>query len=305
MLHDNKYPIIIGCIDHPPNADNNTTLDYISDTLLNLLQKRPSSQVIICGDFNRLPLSDLSEQAGLRNLVDFNTREGSMLDYILTDVPDYSVAEELSPLANNDYCTILLQGVKVKTNNYSRPKKRVITKGRKDALYAPVAKQDWTAMLQARDVHTKVETYHNIIDRLLQQHCPWLTNALLKTIKTRDKAHKKKSKAYKFLRAIALRRIRSSKREFVKTRLNSKQKSKEWWSTLNRITKKSFSHTTSERHMVDGKFITSAEFAAGINEYFVSVGGQPLPVNVTSPSSNNATPLQQLSVGKVKGQTRF
>ena len=79
LLHDNKYPIIIGCTYHRPNADNNTPLDYISDTLLNLLQKRPSSQVITCGDFNRLPLSDLSEQAGLRNLVDFNTREGSML----------------------------------------------------------------------------------------------------------------------------------------------------------------------------------------------------------------------------------
>ena len=50
FLHDNKYLIIVGCIYHPPNADNNTTLDYISDTLLNLLQKRPISQVIICGD---------------------------------------------------------------------------------------------------------------------------------------------------------------------------------------------------------------------------------------------------------------
>ena len=50
LLHDNKYPIIVGCIYHQPNADNNTTLDYISDTLLNLLQKRPISQVIICGD---------------------------------------------------------------------------------------------------------------------------------------------------------------------------------------------------------------------------------------------------------------
>ena len=52
--------------------------------------------------------------------------------------------------------------------------------------------------------------------------------------------------------------------------------------------------------MVDGKFITSEEFASGINKYFVCVGGQPLPVSVTSPSNNNATPLQQLSVGKIK-----
>ena len=52
--------------------------------------------------------------------------------------------------------------------------------------------------------------------------------------------------------------------------------------------------------MVDGKFIALKEFVSGINKYFVSVGGQPLPVSVTSPSNNNATPLQQLSVGEVK-----
>ena len=60
----------------------------------------------------------------MRNLVDFNSRDVSMLDYILTEIPDYGVAEELSPLANDDHCTILLQGVKVKPHNYSRFKKK-------------------------------------------------------------------------------------------------------------------------------------------------------------------------------------
>ena len=34
LLHLLNVPVIIGCVYHPPNADNNATLDYLSDTML-------------------------------------------------------------------------------------------------------------------------------------------------------------------------------------------------------------------------------------------------------------------------------
>ena len=34
LLHLLNAPVIVGCVYHPPNADNNTTLNYLSDTML-------------------------------------------------------------------------------------------------------------------------------------------------------------------------------------------------------------------------------------------------------------------------------
>ena len=34
LLHLLNAPVIVGCVYHPPNAANNTTLNYLSDTML-------------------------------------------------------------------------------------------------------------------------------------------------------------------------------------------------------------------------------------------------------------------------------
>ena len=102
LLHLLNVPVIIGCVYHPPNADNNATLDYLSDTMLKLLQKRPNAHFIITGDLNHLPITNLMEQCNLKNLVNFNTRNEAMLDYVLTDINEYEPAIELSPLARSE-----------------------------------------------------------------------------------------------------------------------------------------------------------------------------------------------------------
>ena len=73
-------PIIIGCIYHPPSACQSSTLDYIELTIAKLTDAHPNAELIITGDFNRLPVTDLCSQFGLTYLVNFSTRSDAKLD---------------------------------------------------------------------------------------------------------------------------------------------------------------------------------------------------------------------------------
>ena len=97
-------PLIIGCIYHPPGADQSTTQDHITVTIAKFTSTYPNANYIIMGDFNRLPIDCFSEQYGLSNLVNFHTRGNATLDLILTDICEYTNAIKLSPLDRNDHC---------------------------------------------------------------------------------------------------------------------------------------------------------------------------------------------------------
>ena len=272
--------------------------------------KTPHAQLIIAGDFNKLPMSTIYEQLNIRNTVAFQTRENAMLDYILTDIPEYDLSEELAPLANNDHCSILLRGVKIKTGKYTRFKKRKITKYTKQHVHQAVAEQNWDNVKNASSVHDKVDVLHLTVNEILDHHCPyisvkarkdrppWMTSALMKTVSARDKARKKRSKSYKLLRAIVQRRIRSSKRAFIRERLNSNRNTKEWWDTIKSVTNKQKIPAKVDKHFIHGKLMSSTEVSHSLNEYYVGVGGEPIQT-VSHPPAVEAT-LQHLSIGEVK-----
>jgi hypothetical protein len=46
-------PIILGCIYHPPRANERITMDHIEATLSKLILKKPTAKIILTGDFNR------------------------------------------------------------------------------------------------------------------------------------------------------------------------------------------------------------------------------------------------------------
>ena len=127
----NHKPYIVCSIYHPPGADQDTTLEYISSTILKLSKRHANAQLLICGDFNRLPVEELATQFGLSNVVNFNTREDAMLDLILTDISSYKSCEKQAPIANNDHRCILLQGEGNLPSRYVKKQKRLVTHPRK------------------------------------------------------------------------------------------------------------------------------------------------------------------------------
>ena len=102
------------------------------------------AKFIIAGDFNRLPVKDIFTQLDITNVVNFNTRENAQLDLICTNISEYQSAVELSPICNNDHCTILLKSHKAsKTPKYIRTNRRLITAERKNRVLCDIAKESW------------------------------------------------------------------------------------------------------------------------------------------------------------------
>ena len=64
----------------------NKIIEYLSNGLDELLHKRPSSGIIIAGDFNNLNLSRLCSRFSLRKTVSAPTRSKNTLDQIVTNM---------------------------------------------------------------------------------------------------------------------------------------------------------------------------------------------------------------------------
>lgn len=153
------YPIIIGSVYHPPDANAQTTLDYIETTLNKLLKKYQNAKLILAGDFNRLPLDGVKGIYQLRTMVNFNTRGSACLDLILTDIPEYGNAIKLAPIANNDHCSILLKGVQVSRKKYVYINRRQYNYSVRQDILHDLACTDWSEILNMTDVNGKFQLY--------------------------------------------------------------------------------------------------------------------------------------------------
>ena len=72
--------IITATIYHPPSADDNELLEYISSTLTSIEGNFPGCGIIITGDFNQLNVRDLCRNFNLKQLVRVPTRGRNTLD---------------------------------------------------------------------------------------------------------------------------------------------------------------------------------------------------------------------------------
>ena len=81
--------LVIGTVYHPPSADNLAMLNYLMNCLSTLESLFSNCAFIILGDFNRLNISQLKSNYGLRQLVNFPTRGRNTPDLVLTNLHEY------------------------------------------------------------------------------------------------------------------------------------------------------------------------------------------------------------------------
>ena len=143
--------------------------------------KTPHVQLIIAGDFNKIPMSTIYERLNIRNTVAFQTQGECHVGLYSYLIPEYDLSEELAPLANNDHCSILLRGVKIKTGKYTtgRFKKRKFTKYTKQHVHQAVAEQNWDNFKNVSSVHDKVhvDVLHLTVNEILDYHCPYISKS--------------------------------------------------------------------------------------------------------------------------------
>lgn len=129
----------------------------------------------------------------------------------------------------------------------------------------------------------------------------WMTVAIAKMIKARDKACTKKRIAeYTLLRALVQRKLRTSRREFCKYQLNDNKDTTSWWNTLKTLTNNlQQNHSPTAYTSVNGTRLNNKEFSEDINKYYVSVGEERLS-GYKPGTENCTTQLQHVSIADVK-----
>jgi hypothetical protein len=275
--------------------------------------KYPNSKVILTGDFNHLPLDSLRQQFQLRDLVNFDTRNSSRLDLILSDIEEYSDATKLAPVGSSDHCSILLKGRPVSNNKYKyihrRPNNESI---RQDVLY-DIACTDWSPILEEADVDKQVDTLHHIVNGVLDKNCPmkkyrarqdnptWATPLIQKLIRARDRAYKNGCKSWQALKHLIRKLLRKKKVNFVNTNLNNACSSKKWWTTLKQLENKSITSSCKDSYIINDKCMPAKTLCDELKVYYVNAGGPYIndPCDIT-PDHPITHDLQQLSIGQVK-----
>ena len=311
--HPEMQTLIIGCFYHPPSDNSNQNLEYLEDTLNRLTIKHPRAKIVVSGDFNRMPLHDLSVQFNISAQVNFPTRGDATLDQILTDIEHYEQALCLPPLSGNerDHCCIHLPGQNIIKQKYKEVFCRQWNIQRKTDVLLDIARQDWAQVIDISDLDDMVEQYHTTINNILDEHCPkkrkkvrvdnsfFMSPLIEKIKKARDRAHKnhKKSPVWLFLSKLMKRLVRKAKRKSVSEKLNNAVASRTWWKEIDRIDGK-FSDVVPNYHLLNDKWLSTSELTDELNQYFSNIGGSR--DDMMSSCRNFPKALSPLSYGEVK-----
>ena len=141
------------------------------------------------------------------------------------------------------------------------------------------------------DIHCPLKTYKTRVDKP-----NFIDPLLLKVMRARDRAYRTNHKSWRYLSNLVKKLLRKRRKQYVKTKLNEATSSKAWWKSLKEIEGKREAEV-SRFHLIDDKWLSTAQFIERLNDYFISVGGNRDPDNVPCiPSSK----LDEVSLGEVK-----
>lgn len=194
--------IIVAVVYYPPGQvreREKEMIDYISNGIDDLLHDRPSSGIVIAGDFNNLNLSPLCSRFGLRKTVTAPTRGRNTLDQIITNMYDlFDSAYHLPPIGRSDHqCILLNPKVRQKIPPTSKKVRQMKPRNR-IALSMKMAYEDWENVYSAQDVDEKVTVFNSIVmdmlnktmpERTVRCHSsdkPWMTSHIKSQIKARQ-----------------------------------------------------------------------------------------------------------------------
>ena len=103
---------IAACVFYCPpdrnSQEQRELCEYLSITIDSIRMKSPDCGITILGDFNRLDISSILINHGLKQVFSYSTRGNAILDLILTDLHKYYEKPViLAPLGSSDHNSVL------------------------------------------------------------------------------------------------------------------------------------------------------------------------------------------------------
>ena len=302
-------PIVIGAMYRPPNTNIST---FVSDHLTPILSTQiiQSSICYIMGDFNINLLNhalhvqttdfiDTMFASSFFPLINRPTRithtSSTLIDNIFTNCTYTQHA--LSGILTSDISDhlpifhIAKHTVK-KTQNHTHPRPIINTRTLHNMHRALLA-QNWHDVTQNNDVQAAYTNFSNIITHAYSEHIPhknttskkklkpWITNALLTSIKRKNKLYaiylKHKTTPsldqYKRYKNKLLNLIRISKKSYYNEKLQQNQyQLKQSWKILKEIIGHNITKANKSEFEINGRIITNdEEIANEFNNFFINI----------------------------------
>ncbi|KAK4323709.1 hypothetical protein Pmani_005611 [Petrolisthes manimaculis] len=209
----------------------------------------PAAKLVICGDFNRLDVSDIQHQLNLTQVVDFPTHGQATLDLILTDLDhQYSAPRPLPPVVRSNHASILWSPApttsvprETVTQSYRPTPDSSIREFGQWLVHHP-----WIEVTEPQDVHTKfhnyvnttTEAYHHYFPtktiRVHPADTPWMTPRIMRLLQLRNKLFYTDPAQYRSLRNRVIREIKTDKaRHYPEKMQHLKQaNNRQWYSKI-------------------------------------------------------------------------
>ena len=307
-----KKKHIIGNIYRPPRSDT-----HYYDAMLNVTEQATSSSdtVIVVGDLNydykrdaslaTNPVYFIESMFGMKQLVETPTRitteSSTLLDVILSSVPDCHVNTKVLPITMSDHFpvfTLIRSHQKLKAVHKTvrfRDFKHFVLNDFLNDLNTRLSNNAATdecdpekLWLQFKKTFLDVSEKHAPMKtmRMKNRYCPWMNNDILNLMYHRDFLHKKavRSKCvndwneYTCQRNHLTKLIRSEKRKYYDNELCKNVKNpKQFWKKINQLTGKS-NHPT----------VPNDISAQGFNDYFSNIGHSIVNDNMSNDVIDNS-----------------
>ena len=133
-------------------------IKYLTRNLDRLLYDRPSSAIVIAGDFNKLNLTRLCSRFNLKKSILAPTRGNNTLDQVLTNMRDmYNPTIHLPPLWHSDHQCLLLVPKQKEKLPICYKRGRILTPGNLAVLSRKVIPEDWFNVYAVEEIDEKVK----------------------------------------------------------------------------------------------------------------------------------------------------
>ena len=280
------HGILFVCLYVPPITSICRATDvenFVTNEVDTFMNRGCGRQLVVCGDFNRLPLESLSANNGLLPLVNFPTRGDRILDNILMndDLASHYSCSIGPPVSSSDHKTILCMP------KYSIPH-QPSTNARRICLdmsplnvtnfvhiLSQVNWREFYNMTYSTDEKCEImntliglcieETIPTICVPFSQNEKPWITPRVKDLINQRWKAYRNKDFVqYNKLKAIVKSHINKAKLNWG---LKAKTSSKNLWRVVNEASGRS----TCSIDQLIAQFTNREDAANAMNLSFVSV----------------------------------
>ena len=160
--------IVIGTVYHPPSADDNSMIDYLSLSLTSIEGYYPGCGIFLTGDFNRLNVNRLLVQFKMKQLVRVPTRRDQILDLIITNLPhlyENNSVEMRPPFGLSNHNVIMLHPKNRPPLASSRRtmRKRDTRSSRRNELGSYLSSCDWSILNSLTTSEDKIKLFADLI----------------------------------------------------------------------------------------------------------------------------------------------